>query len=68
MYCSREMVMSVFSLLDAAGYSEFVVSEVNNEFQNVHELRMDWLLFERWQEMDRQELTEMTRAGLKSAG
>ncbi|MEW4530026.1 MAG: hypothetical protein ACF8PG_05045 [Maioricimonas sp. JB045] len=68
MYCAREMVLPVFSLLDAAGYSEFVVSEVNNEFQNVHELRMDCLLFDRWQEMDRQELTEMTRAGLKSAG
>ncbi|QDU41382.1 Xylose isomerase-like TIM barrel [Maioricimonas rarisocia] len=68
MYCAREMVLPVFTLLEAAGYEGFVVSEVNNEFQNARELQMDCLLFEQWQETNRQGLVEMDRAGLKSAG
>ncbi|MFG0334145.1 MAG: sugar phosphate isomerase/epimerase family protein [Maioricimonas sp. JB049] len=68
MYCAREMVLPVFTLLEAAGYEGFVVSEANKEFQNPRELRMDCLLFEQWQELHRQGPIEMADAGLKSVG
>jgi sugar phosphate isomerase/epimerase len=51
MYCSREMVMSVWSLLAELDYSGFVVSEVNREYQNVCDLSMDRLLFQRWEQI-----------------
>ena len=50
MYCARDMIFPVFSLLAEAGYEGFVVSEVELEYQNVHELRMDVLLHEAWRE------------------
>jgi hypothetical protein len=50
MYCSRDMVLGVLSLLEEARFPGLIVSEVNSEFQNAHELRMDVLLFERWRE------------------
>jgi hypothetical protein len=49
MYCAREMVFSVLSLLAEVGFEGLVVSEVNPEFQNAAELRMDVLLFGVWQ-------------------
>jgi hypothetical protein len=48
MYCSREMIQPVLSLLDAAGFEGLVVSEVEVEHQNAEELRMDVLLFDAW--------------------
>ena len=51
MYCSREMMLTVLSLLADHEFDGFVVSEVNAPFQNVRELQMDILLFERWREL-----------------
>ena len=51
MYCSREMVMEVFSLLAQCGFTGMIVSEVALEFQNSIELQMDLLLLDRWREM-----------------
>ena len=51
MYCSREMVLPVLSLLADYQFDGLIVSEVNAHFQNIQELRMDTLLFERWQEL-----------------
>lgn len=48
MYCSRDLVLEVFDLLDAIDFTGLVVSEVNPEYQNEHELRMDVLLHQRW--------------------
>lgn len=48
-YCSRSMVMKVFSLLADHEYDGLVVSEIANRFQNAEELMMDRLLFRRWQ-------------------
>ena len=53
MYCSREMVLPVLSLLADHQFDGLIVSEVNAQFQNFHELRMDVLLFERWQQIHR---------------
>lgn len=50
MYCSRDMVFGVMSLLEKIGFGGFVVSEVNSEYQNELDLRMDRLLFDRWRE------------------
>jgi hypothetical protein len=50
MYCAREMIFPVLSLLDTAGFEGLVVSEVNPQYQNRCELRMDVLLFEAWRE------------------
>jgi hypothetical protein len=50
MYCSRDMVLGVLSLPEEFRFPGPIVSEVAPEFQNVHELRMDVLLFERWRE------------------
>ncbi len=51
MYCSRELVYAVFSMLQQVDYSGLIVSEVNAEFQNELDLRMDRLLFDRWREI-----------------
>jgi hypothetical protein len=51
MYCSRDLVLASFSLLEDAGYQEFVVSEVNPEFQTSCDLQMDVLLAQRWQQL-----------------
>jgi sugar phosphate isomerase/epimerase len=66
MYCSREMVLPVLSLLADYQFDGLIVSEVNAQFQNVHELRMDTLLFERWQTL-RREVTSR-KASQKSVG
>jgi len=48
MYCAREMVFPVLALLQKTGFEGQVVSEVNQQFQNLQELRMDVLLFDAW--------------------
>lgn len=53
MYCSREMVFAVLSLLEDHGFSGLVVSEVDLEYQNPIDLHMDTLLFDRWREESR---------------
>ena len=55
MHCSREMVLAVMSALAKYRFDGLVVSEVNPEFQNVMDLRMDVLLFERWKSLYQQE-------------
>ena len=47
-YCSRDMVLDVFDLLAEFDFPGLIVSEVNEEFQNPFDLRMDVLLFESW--------------------
>lgn len=53
MYCSRDFVRGVWDLLEEFGFTGLIVSEVNLEYQNLHDLKMDVLLFERWQ-LDRE--------------
>jgi sugar phosphate isomerase/epimerase len=54
MYCSRDLVMGVFDLLEVMGFDGLVVSEVNEEYQNEIDLQMDVLLFQRWQQLRKQ--------------
>jgi hypothetical protein len=48
MYCAREMVFPTLDLLAEVRYRGLTVSEVNQEFQNPNDLRMDVLLFDTW--------------------
>jgi sugar phosphate isomerase/epimerase len=48
MYCSRDFVLPVLSLLDDVGFNGFVVSEIDVPYQNVNDIRMDVLLFDTW--------------------
>ena len=48
MYCAREMIFPVLSLLADARFEGLVVSEVDPAYQNLSELHMDVLLFEAW--------------------
>jgi hypothetical protein len=48
MYCNRDFVLAMFELFEEFRYDGLIVSEVDNEYQNPHDLRMDVLLFERW--------------------
>lgn len=48
MYTSREFCTGVFDILADYDFAGLVVSEVDMQFQNEFELRMDMLLFERW--------------------
>ncbi len=48
MYCSRDFVFAVLSLLDDVGYEGLVVSEVDVAYQTPNDLRMDALLFDTW--------------------
>src|SRR5262249_5112669 len=50
MYCARDMVFGVLSLLAEFRFEGLIVSEVNAEYQNPNELRMDVLLFEAWRD------------------
>jgi len=50
MYCARDMILPVFSLLAEFQFAGLVVSEIEREYQNVHELSMDVALFETWRE------------------
>lgn len=47
-YCSRGMVLKMFSLLADREYGGFVVSETASRYQNPEELMMDRLLYKRW--------------------
>lgn len=47
-YCSREMVMRVLTALREYEFDGMVVSETAEKFQNLEELTMDCLLFQRW--------------------
>lgn len=49
MYCSRPLMETVWPLLEKYGYSFFVVSEINKQYQTYQDLRMDALLYEGWQ-------------------
>ena len=51
MYCSREMVLAVMNLLAEYRFEGLMVSEVNLDYQNPSELRMDVLLFNRWRQL-----------------
>ncbi len=48
MYCAREMVFGAFELLAEHRFRGLAVSEVNPEYQNSNDLRMDVLLFDTW--------------------
>ena len=48
MYTSREFCTGVFDILADYDFAGLVVSEVDMQFQNEFDLRMDMLLFERW--------------------
>lgn len=48
MYCDRDMVFAVFSLLADARFEGFVVSEIETEYQTPNDLRMDVLLYDTW--------------------
>jgi hypothetical protein len=48
MYCAREMVFPILTLLAEANFQGLIVSEANEEYQNPLELRMDVLLFDAW--------------------
>jgi sugar phosphate isomerase/epimerase len=50
LYCAREMAFPVLSLLAEFHCEGLIVCEVNPEFQNAQELRMDVLLFDAWRE------------------
>lgn len=50
MYCAREMIFPVLSLLAKAGFAGLVVSEVDCQHQNPEELRMDVLLVDCWRQ------------------
>lgn|GEM_PF-794041 len=50
MYCAREMILPVLSVLARARFDGFVVSEVDVNYQNRNDLRMDVMLFEAWRD------------------
>jgi hypothetical protein len=50
MYCAREMIFPILSILADTHFDGLVVSEVDRAFQNISELRMDVLLFEAWRD------------------
>jgi sugar phosphate isomerase/epimerase len=50
MYCNRDMVFSVLSLLAETGFDGFIVSEVSEEYLNRRDLVMDTLLIGSWQD------------------
>jgi hypothetical protein len=50
MYCAREMIFPILSLLEQAGFEGLVVSEAHLAFQTPNDLRMDVLLFDSWRE------------------
>ncbi len=50
MYCARALVFEVLSYLAEIQFDGLIVSEVNPEFQNANDLRMDVLLFDTWRQ------------------
>jgi sugar phosphate isomerase/epimerase len=61
MYCARDMIFPVLSLLDRSGFEGFVVSEVNLIYQNLEELSMDVLLVEAWRKASKSGETAQDR-------
>ncbi len=51
MYTSREFCLGIFDILADFNFNGLVVSEVDMQFQNPQDLRMDMLLFERWKQL-----------------
>jgi hypothetical protein len=51
MYCGREMVFAVLSLLAEFRFDGLIVSEVREDYQTLNDLRMDVLLFDTWREL-----------------
>ena len=62
MYTSREFCMGVFDILADHNFAGLVVSEVDLQFQNYIELRMDRLLFERWLDLRQQSVAPPVHA------
>ena len=50
MYCSRELVFPVLSLLEEFGFGGLVVSEANEAYQNANDLAIDVLFVETWRQ------------------
>ena len=48
-YCSRKMVMQVWTRLANIDYRGLIVSEVANKYQNPEELQMDMLMYRNWE-------------------
>ena len=48
-YCSRKMVMQVWTKLANVDFEGLIVSETNNKYQNPEELQMDMLLYRNWE-------------------
>ena len=51
MYCSREMVFAVLNLLNDHQFEGLIVGETHPKYQCAEDLRMDVLLYQRWQEL-----------------
>jgi sugar phosphate isomerase/epimerase len=51
MYCGRDLVFPVLSMLAERRFDGLVVSEVSPEYQNLVELQMDVLLFDAWRQL-----------------
>jgi len=51
MYCAREMILPVLSILDEFEFRGLIVSEADVEFQRLNDLRMDLLLCDTWRQM-----------------
>lgn len=49
MYCNRDFVFGMFDRLAQFGYDGLIVSEVEVDYQNLNDLRMDVLLYDTWQ-------------------
>jgi sugar phosphate isomerase/epimerase len=64
MYCARELVFGVLSLLAEINFDGLIVSEVNPEYQNPNDLRMDVLLFETWRDPHDPALGQKADCGL----
>lgn len=50
MYCARDMIFPVLSLLNEIDFRGLVVSEADLEYQTLNELRMDLLLCDTWRQ------------------
>jgi hypothetical protein len=50
MYCGRDLVFAILSLLSEFRFEGLIVSEVEQEYQIFAELHMDVLLFEAWRQ------------------
>jgi hypothetical protein len=53
MYCARDFVFPVLSLLDEFAFDGLVVSETDVQYQTPNDLRMDALLFDTWKNQRR---------------